>query len=220
MLSTTDVKPDCYTFPPALKACDSIINGLRIHCRASKLGLEWDVFVAASLVHMYCRFQSLCVALRIFKDMPYRDIGCWNAMISGFHQNGNAMEALSLLDEMRLKGDEEVEELVEAVGGLPDCLVILIKALVRCRSDLRDSSGPKLCQYLVYKFKTRTWRKISSSSSFNFLPVSRSPAVVNGALHWMRLDLKEKRNHRPNSCGDNGIIVFRMNNEQFSAKPL
>ncbi|KAM3236886.1 pentatricopeptide repeat-containing protein like [Capsicum annuum] len=218
MLSTTDVKPDCYTFPPVLKVY-------------SKLGLEWDVFVAASLVHMYCRFQCLCVALRIFKDMPYRDIGCWNVMISGFHQNGNAMEALSLLDEMRLKGikmnlvttatlllicaplgdtvrtrniamtvecfrqvlgsifvkicggDEEVEELVEAVGGLPDCLVILIEALVRCRSDLRAS-------------------------------------VVNGALYWMRLDLKEKRNHRPNSCGDNGIIVFRMHNEQFSAKPL
>ncbi|KAM3341592.1 hypothetical protein P3S68_026558 [Capsicum galapagoense] len=40
-------------------------------------------------------------------------------------------------------GDEEVEELVEAVGGLPDCLVIdivgrlPIDTLARCRSDLR-----------------------------------------------------------------------------------
>lgn len=104
MLSTADVKPDFYTFPPVLKACNSIIDGVRIHCWASKLGLEWDVFVAASLVHMYCRFQSSGVAFRIFKDMPYRDMGCWNAMISGFCQNGNATEALSLLDEMRLEG--------------------------------------------------------------------------------------------------------------------
>ncbi|XP_070032605.1 pentatricopeptide repeat-containing protein At4g33990-like [Nicotiana tomentosiformis] len=67
MLSTADVKPDFYTFPPVLKACGNILDGARIHCWASKLGLEWDVFVAASL-------------------------------------NGNAIEALSLLNEMRLEG--------------------------------------------------------------------------------------------------------------------
>ncbi|XP_070031175.1 pentatricopeptide repeat-containing protein At4g33990-like isoform X1 [Nicotiana tomentosiformis] len=104
MLSTADVKPDFYTFPPVLKACGNILDGARIHCWASKLGLEWDVFVAASLVHMYCRFQSSTFAFKIFKNMPFRDMGCWNAMISGFCQNGNAIEALSLLNEMRLEG--------------------------------------------------------------------------------------------------------------------
>ncbi|PHU03130.1 hypothetical protein BC332_28381 [Capsicum chinense] len=40
------------------------------------------------------------IRMRIFKDVPYRDMGCWNAMIAGFCWNGNAMEALSLLDGM------------------------------------------------------------------------------------------------------------------------
>ncbi|KAM3341589.1 hypothetical protein P3S68_026555 [Capsicum galapagoense] len=245
-------------------------------------------------------------------------------------------------------GDEEVEELAEAVGGLPDCLVIdivsrlPIEILVRCRSDLRafmssrhftilhhaikpmvllytlddtskqnkqlyviDKTGQltylsrqpvavnnsklyllyscqgvflffdgklapttnyvlnpitqeeviiqhtyqpdrlcglyyccrdhqfkllcyvqvpesdaTLCQYLIYIFKTPSWRKIRSSSSFNFLPITHSPAVVNGALHWILLPDVENKGVPPcNSCGDNGIIVFRMDNEQLFVKP-
>ncbi|CAK9159030.1 unnamed protein product [Ilex paraguariensis] len=104
MLSTSEVRPDFYTFPPVLKACGNVIDGRRIHCWISKLGFEWDVFVAASLVHMYCRFGSFAVAHKIFTDMPFRDMGCWNAVISGFCQHGNAVEALSVLDEMRLEG--------------------------------------------------------------------------------------------------------------------
>nr|GLL41307.1 pentatricopeptide repeat-containing protein At4g33990 [Ipomoea trifida] len=101
MLSSSDVRPDFYSFPPILKACHNILDGIRIHCWVSKLGLEWDVFVAASLVHMYCRFKSFEDALMIFNDMPFRDMGCWNALISGFCQNGNAAGALTMLDKMR-----------------------------------------------------------------------------------------------------------------------
>lgn len=104
MLSRTDVRPDFRTFPPVLKACSALPDGARLHCWILKLGFEWDVFVAASLVHMYCRFGFSDGAYTIFKDMPYRDTGCWNSMISGFLQNGNAKEALSILDDMILDG--------------------------------------------------------------------------------------------------------------------
>ncbi|KAD6454303.1 hypothetical protein E3N88_09009 [Mikania micrantha] len=70
----------------------------------SNLGLEWDVFVAASLVHMYCRFGLFDAAYQIFTNMPYRDMGCWNAIISGFCQNGKGEKALEVLDEMKLEG--------------------------------------------------------------------------------------------------------------------
>ncbi|XP_057503362.1 LOW QUALITY PROTEIN: pentatricopeptide repeat-containing protein At4g33990-like [Actinidia eriantha] len=104
MLVKSEIRPDFYTFPPVLKACGHILDGKKIHCWVFKLGFQWDVFVAASLVHMYCRFGSLPVAHKIFSDMPFRDRGSWNAMISGFCQNGNVAEALSVSDEMRLEG--------------------------------------------------------------------------------------------------------------------
>ncbi|CAL5333724.1 unnamed protein product [Camellia sinensis] len=104
MLLNSEVRPDFYTFPPVLKACGNLFDGKKIHCWVFKLGFEWDVFVAASLVHMYCRFGYLGAAHKIFSDMPFRDGGSWNAMISGFCQNGNVSEALGVLDEMRFDG--------------------------------------------------------------------------------------------------------------------
>ncbi|KAM0024675.1 putative tetratricopeptide-like helical domain superfamily, DYW domain-containing protein [Helianthus debilis subsp. tardiflorus] len=100
----SEIKPDFYTFPPVLKACRDLNNGSRIHALSLKTGLEWDVFVAASLVHMYCRFGLFDAAYQIFENMPFRDMGCWNAIISGFCQNGKGEKALEVLDEMRLEG--------------------------------------------------------------------------------------------------------------------
>ncbi|KAK4351777.1 hypothetical protein RND71_027295 [Anisodus tanguticus] len=65
--------------------------------------------------------------------------------------------------------------------------------------------------------KTRTSRKIRSSTNFNFLPYS-SPTVVSGALHWIMYTDLEKKGLTP-SCENNGIVVFRMNKEELSAKP-
>lgn len=104
LLLTCDARPDFYTFPPLIKACRDLIDGKKIHCWVSKLGFDWDVYVAASLVHMYSRFGFVRVARKLFDDMPSRDMGSWNAMISGFCQNGKAAEALDLLDELRLEG--------------------------------------------------------------------------------------------------------------------
>ncbi|GJS42670.1 pentatricopeptide repeat-containing protein [Tanacetum coccineum] len=101
---TYDVNPDFYTFPPVLKACRNIKDGTRIHCWILKSGLEWDVFVAASLVHMYCRFDLFDSAYQIFSNMPARDMGCWNAIISGFCQNGKVEKAVNILDEMKFEG--------------------------------------------------------------------------------------------------------------------
>nr|AYM00795.1 pentatricopeptide repeat protein [Salvia miltiorrhiza] len=104
MLSRTDVRPDFHTIPTVLKACSALPDEASLHYRILKSGFEWDVFVAASLVHMYCRFGFADRAYTIFKDMPSRDTGCWNSMISGYFQNGNAKEALSILDDMILEG--------------------------------------------------------------------------------------------------------------------
>ncbi|XP_051122345.1 pentatricopeptide repeat-containing protein At4g33990 [Andrographis paniculata] len=104
MLSNSDARPDSYTFPAVLKACTAFDDGRRLHCWIVKLGFEWDLFVAASLVHMYCRFSRPSSAYNIFKEMPYRDMGCWNSMISGFCQCGNAKEAFRILNNMGMEG--------------------------------------------------------------------------------------------------------------------
>ncbi|XVF01264.1 hypothetical protein REPUB_Repub04eG0073000 [Reevesia pubescens] len=116
---TSGLRPDFYTFAPVLKACKNPLDGMRIHCLVLKLGFEWDVFVAASLVHMYTRFGAVGYARKIFDDMPVRDMGSWNAMISGYCQNSNAAEALDALNEMRWEGI--MMDPVTIVSILPIC---------------------------------------------------------------------------------------------------
>lgn len=98
------LRPDVYTFPPVIKSCKDVNNGKKLHCYVLKMGFQSDVFVASSLVHMYTRFGFLDVARSLFVEMPSRDLGSWNAMISGYCQNGDADGAMSVLDSMRLEG--------------------------------------------------------------------------------------------------------------------
>lgn len=83
-----------------LKACVRLSDGKRVHCLVFKLGFCLDLYVAASLVHMYTRFGLVYDGYNVFDQMPVRDLGSWNVMISGFCQNGKAIEALSVFKEM------------------------------------------------------------------------------------------------------------------------
>ena len=119
LLLASEIRPDFYTFPPVLKACGTLVDGRKIHCWAFKLCFQWNVFVASSLIHMYSRFGLIGIARSLFDDMPYRDMGSWNAMISGLIQNGNAAKALDVLDKMRLEGIKM--DFVTVVSILPVC---------------------------------------------------------------------------------------------------
>lgn len=102
LASSSQVPPDNYTFPPLLKACENLTDGKKIHCLVLKLGFVWDVFVAASLIHMYSRFAIVTDAQNLFGSMPFRDSASWNAMISGYCLNGNLDLALDFVGKMRL----------------------------------------------------------------------------------------------------------------------
>ncbi|KAF8392636.1 hypothetical protein HHK36_022985 [Tetracentron sinense] len=104
LLTMSRVRPDFFTFPAVLKACGDLVDGKKIHCWVFKLGLCLDLFVAASLIHLYSRFGFVGDARIVFDEIPVRDLGSWNAMISGFCQNGKAADALGVFEELRLEG--------------------------------------------------------------------------------------------------------------------
>ncbi|WOL02797.1 hypothetical protein Cni_G11516 [Canna indica] len=104
LTSSPSVRPDCFTFPVTVKACWDLDWGKRIHSLAFKFGFVWNVFVSASLVHMYFRLGSTDDARKAFEEMPYRDLGSWNAMLSGLCQNGRAAEAADVFEQMMMLG--------------------------------------------------------------------------------------------------------------------
>eukprot|EP01018_Ginkgo_biloba_P037439 Gb_29879 [translate_table: standard] len=99
------IPPDNFTLSFVLKACASLSflqEGRKIHCQIVRTGFESHVFVGNSLIDMYAKCGSIDVARQLFDTMSERDVVSWNAMISGFVQNGRANEALTLFYQMQL----------------------------------------------------------------------------------------------------------------------
>lgn len=55
-------------------------------------------------MHMYSRFGAVRDAEKVFVEMPERDSGAWNAMVSGFCQNGMAADAVRVFSAMVAEG--------------------------------------------------------------------------------------------------------------------
>ncbi|KAK9135419.1 hypothetical protein Syun_014749 [Stephania yunnanensis] len=104
LLGSSGIRPDFFTFPGVLKACVDLKDGRKVHCWVFKLGFGLDLFISASLIHMYTRFGLVGDARKVFDEMPVKDLGSWNAMISGFSQNGESAGALRVFEEMKLEG--------------------------------------------------------------------------------------------------------------------
>nr|GEW40387.1 pentatricopeptide repeat-containing protein At3g09040, mitochondrial-like [Tanacetum cinerariifolium] len=90
-----------------MKACvgmGAVEFGLCVHCFAVKFGLERNVFVGSSILHMYCKNGELEEAERLFESLSCADLGCWNAMVGGYAQCGYGLEAIATVSSMHTKG--------------------------------------------------------------------------------------------------------------------
>lgn len=93
------VRPDVYTFPCVLRTCGGVpdlVRGQEVHVHVLRFGYEEDVDVVNALITMYCKCGDMDSAGTVFDGMPRRDTISWNAMISGYFENGEYLEGLKL----------------------------------------------------------------------------------------------------------------------------
>jgi len=103
------LKPDSYTYPSVLKACGGlcrVVLGQMIHTCLVKEGLMVDIVVGSSLVGMYAKCNEFECAVKLFDEMPDKDVACWNTVISCYYQSGKFEEALRYFSMMRRFGFE------------------------------------------------------------------------------------------------------------------
>ncbi|XP_061374410.1 pentatricopeptide repeat-containing protein At3g12770 [Gastrolobium bilobum] len=100
----TGVHPDEFTFPYVLKACTGLLDfGLScvLHGQIMRYGFGLDVFVQNGLVALYAKCGHIGMARGVFDALYDRTIVSWTSIISGYAQNGEAMEALRMFNQMR-----------------------------------------------------------------------------------------------------------------------
>lgn len=103
------VEPNKYTLVRLLKSCGNLAEldqGRRIHAAVQKLGCQADMFVWSSLVRMYAKCGSMSDAQSVFDNLAHRDVATWNAMITGYVQQGESDRALELFALMQKEGVE------------------------------------------------------------------------------------------------------------------
>ncbi|XP_026442074.1 pentatricopeptide repeat-containing protein At2g22070-like [Papaver somniferum] len=117
-----NVKPDQYTISSVVSVCArlaSLVHGKVIHSKAIHYGIESDLLVSSALIDMYSKCGETLDARKVFRLMPIRNVVSWNAMMTGYAQNGQDQEALELYQNMlqeKLKPDN-----ITLVGVLYAC---------------------------------------------------------------------------------------------------
>ncbi|KAI4295315.1 hypothetical protein L6164_035373 [Bauhinia variegata] len=98
---------DPVTYTTVLSFCwyDDCLFGWQLHSLIMKHGLIYEVFIGNAIITMYSRWGRLIEARNVFDEMPKRDLVSWNAMLSGYTQEGfYGLEAILLFIEMMREG--------------------------------------------------------------------------------------------------------------------
>ncbi|XP_047949859.1 pentatricopeptide repeat-containing protein At4g32430, mitochondrial [Salvia hispanica] len=99
---------DSRTFTSALAHCadgEEFDLGFQLHCLVSKLGLEAENFTGNALITLYSKCGKVEDAKRVFNEMPHKDLVSWNAILSGYAQEGsNGLGCIKGFVEMVMEG--------------------------------------------------------------------------------------------------------------------
>ncbi|TKY56784.1 Pentatricopeptide repeat-containing protein [Spatholobus suberectus] len=97
-------EPDEMSLVSVLGACGELgdlLLGRWVEGFVVERGMTLNSYIGSALISMYAKCGDLGSARRIFDSMATRDVITWNAVISGYAQNGMADEAISLFHGMK-----------------------------------------------------------------------------------------------------------------------
>ncbi|XP_077214510.1 SLOW GROWTH 1 [Tasmannia lanceolata] len=106
------MKPNEVTMISLLSACaqlGALDIGLWLHQYIDKHSIPLNVAIGTALVDMYAKCGNIQRSIRVFRDMPKRNLLTWTAMIGGFAIHGHGEVAINHFEEMigiGLKPDE------------------------------------------------------------------------------------------------------------------
>ncbi|CAH1426479.1 unnamed protein product [Lactuca virosa] len=83
---------DAVTFTSALAHCadcEEFLFGIQLHSLVLKTGMQSEGFIANALITLYSKWERIVDAEKVFDEMPMKDLVSWNAMLSGYSQEGS-----------------------------------------------------------------------------------------------------------------------------------
>ncbi|XP_011622711.1 pentatricopeptide repeat-containing protein At1g18485 [Amborella trichopoda] len=121
-MGSSGLEPDSFSIGSILLASAhlaSLRNGKEIHGCLLRRGLENDSFISISLLSLYVKCQEPTAAQLVFDAMGERNLVSWNAMITGYSQNGLPNQAMDAFRKMHEEGIQARE--IATMSALASC---------------------------------------------------------------------------------------------------
>ncbi|KAL9155042.1 hypothetical protein ABFS82_10G156000 [Erythranthe guttata] len=107
MNKSSKVKPNEATFASVLGACSDLAGlgeGMQVHQVISKTAYQESKFVISALINMYSKCGEIEMARQMFDYNGFKDLVCFNSIISAYAHHGFGREAISVFEEMQKTG--------------------------------------------------------------------------------------------------------------------
>lgn len=118
-MQSEGVRPNDSVLVTVLTACahlGALTQGMWVHSYARRFDrVSSNPILATALVDMYSKCGCVESALSVFDGISDKDVGAWNAMISGVALNGDARKSLELFQQMIVCGNKPNETTFVAV---------------------------------------------------------------------------------------------------------
>lgn len=101
------MEPDKFTFVSMLNACADpkyLERSRDICARVIEANCETDLHVGTALINMHVKCGRVEDAMKVFDNLPKRDLVTWTAMIAGWAQHHQVKEAVELFKRMEQEG--------------------------------------------------------------------------------------------------------------------
>ncbi|KAK4564917.1 hypothetical protein RGQ29_006817 [Quercus rubra] len=118
-------EPDEMTLVSVLGACGDLVDlslGRWVEGFVVENKMELNSYVGSALIDMYGKCGDLVAARRVFDSMAKNDVVTWNAMITGYAQNGMSDESIMLFNGMKEAGVDP--DKITLIGVLSSCASI------------------------------------------------------------------------------------------------
>ena len=118
----SEIKPEVNHLLIALEAClksNELGFLMGIHGYIVKSQLFSSPLLVTTLLKVYAEFNSIDAARALFKDLQYRDVVAWSAMISAYARSKYPHQAIEIFKNMKPENEEPNE--ITFVGLLQAC---------------------------------------------------------------------------------------------------
>ncbi|KAF3441753.1 hypothetical protein FNV43_RR15668 [Rhamnella rubrinervis] len=224
-MRSSGIEPNEYSYVAILTACIRILElelGSQVHAVAIKMGYLDCVFVSNALMGLYGKCRCLDFVLKLFSELPHRDLVSWNTVIFSAVNEFMYGKAFELFREMRRNDGFGVDHLTVStlLTACTDSTAFVEGQGVHAHAIKYGLESDLSVNNALIGFYTKCGNLKDVSALFERMPVRDTitwteivTAYMNFGMMDLALDAFEKMPER-NSISYNALLAGFCKNEE------